>query len=196
MTGQGNSPGQSAPRRHPMPGSAYAANANLVLLSHVGPVGVALAVRLLEAGHAVFGRDVIEGCQRPFQSAGGIVSSGASQTSNVAWSIECHERPGVRPEILSWLTEHRYGYGRPRLELGGARQSVEGFGVSAGTLNIRAGRDRRQSASLQVTLDVNPRGLQLVVRGERPLFEAALPLLTVLADRVLYAGNDQRPLPA
>ncbi len=161
-----------------------------VLLSGVGPVGLALATRLLNAGYAVIGQDVAPDCLHQFQFAGGTMTGDRLQRGDVAWVIECHERPSVRPDILARLTGQHRGYGRPRLELSGSGRLIESKGdTTVGALILRSDVEHLSTVGLQVALDVTLRGLQLVVRGERALFEAALPLLTVLADRVLYAGS-------
>ena len=161
-----------------------------ILLNNVGQVGMALATRLLEAGYTVLGREIAEDCLRQFETAGGTIANSDDQCGDVAWEIECHERPGVRPEVLARLTEQHRGYGRPRLELSGPGRVIESGGDGAvGTLTVCSGVEHASSDGLQVALDVSPRGLRLIVRGERTLFEAGLPLLTVLADRVLYAGS-------
>lgn len=171
--------GRSAPPRH------------VVVLENIDAVGMALALSLLEAGYEVVGRNVAPNCVEEFQAAGGITAANGGQTARVAWSIECHQRPGVHPETLSRLVARRQGFGRPRLELSGLGRVAKGAAQDrVATLAIRSGRepDTAIDSILHVALDVSPRGLHLVVHGERPLFEAALPILTVLADRVLYAG--------
>lgn len=183
-TAYGMTPRWSAPSAQPR------STAHGVLLSHIGQVGMALAVRLLDAGYTVVGREIAEGRVREFKRAGGTIANGDDRPGGMAWEIECHERPGVRPEVLARLTEQHRGYGRPRLELSGPGRAVESGGDgTVGTLTVRSGVEHASTDGLQVALDVNPRGLQLVVRGERALFEAGLPLLIVLADRVLYAGS-------
>ncbi len=159
-----------------------------VLLNNVGQVGMVLATRLLEAGYIVVGREIAEECLRQFQIAGGTIANGDDQHGDVAWRIECHERPGVRPEVLTRLSGQHRGYGRPRLELSGMGRANESRGA-VGALTVCSGAEHASSTGLQVVLDVSPRGLQFIVRGERTLFEATLSLLTVLADRVLYAGS-------
>lgn len=162
-----------------------------VLLNNVGRIGMVLAGRLLEAGYTVVGREIAEDCLRQFQIAGGTITNSDDRYGDVVWKIECYERPGVRTEVLARLTERRRGYGRPRLELSGpGRRAVESRSDgTVGALTVRSGVEDASSKVLEVALDVSPRGLQLVVRGGRTLFEAGLPLLTVLADRVLYAGS-------
>lgn len=182
-TAYGTTPRWSMPTVRPRSGTLR------VMLDNVGQIGLALAARLLEAGYEVVGRKVSEEYLRQFQTAGGAIASDVR--GDVTWVIECHERPGTRPEMLARLTEQHRGYGRPRLELSGPGRAIEREGdTTVGKLVVRSGAERAAADGLQVALDVNPRGLQLVVRGERTLFEAALPLLTVLADRVLYAGSE------
>lgn len=183
-TAYGMTPRWSEPAAQPR------STAHGVLLNNVGQVGMALATRLLEAGYTVVGRKIAEDCLRPFQRAGGTVANDDDRHGAVAWEIECHERPGVRPEVLARLTEQGRGYGRPRLELSGPGRVIEsGSDGTVGSLIVCSGVEDASSDGLQVAIDVSPRGMQLIVRGERTLFEAGLPLLTVLADRVLYAGS-------
>lgn len=163
---------------------------HLVVVENVESVGLALALSLLRAGYGVLGSNVSDTCLAEFQAAGGAPVTTAPDEREIAWSIECHEKPGVRPEILSRLSSARPEHGRARLELSGSNRSLEGYSRDAvATLAIVPGQN--METALHVALDVNPKGLQLIVRGERSLFEAALPVLTVLADRVLYAGPGQ-----
>lgn len=184
-TAYGSTPRWSVPAARPGGG------ARRVVLEHVEQIGLVLAARLLGAGYEVVGRDIAENCLRQFQLAGGVIASDDDQRGDAAWVVECRERPGTQPEVLARLSEQHRGYGRPRLELSGPGRVVEREGdATVGKLVVRSGAEQTSAGGLLVVLDLNPRGLQLVVHGERTLFEAALPLLTVLADRVLYAGSE------
>lgn len=161
---------------------------HLVMLENIEPVGLALALSLLRSGYGVLGGNVSAACLTAFEAAGGTPV--AATKDDVAWSIQCHETRGIRPETLSRLSSARNEYGRPRLELSGPNRGVGGHPRDAvATLEIGPGRNPK--TALHVALDVSSKGVQLVVRGERSLFESALPVLTVLADRVLYAGSEQ-----
>lgn len=161
-----------------------------VVVTHIDPIGLRLAVSLLQSGYVVYGRDVSVSCRPAFEAAGGRqLESDASELER-AWFIECWGQSEPRPETLAMLNVGRSGYGRARLELTGSQHMPDGAAErSVAVLQIRA--PGQVAAMLRVVLGVSPRGPELSVQGDRRLFEDALPLLTALADRVLYAGSER-----
>ena len=164
----------------------------LVILEHVDVIGVRLAISLMRAGYRVLGADVSPQCRETFESAGGTILSG-DMPDKVAWRIECREQSNPRPEVLSRIAAGRSAFGRPRLELTGAHRG-ENTSRKQSIASLLVVPFDEQDSTLTVDLGVTARGPELTVRGERPLFEKALPLLTALSDRVLYnASTRDRP---
>ena len=175
--GTGSSPGGAWMRRTSYP----------VILSHVDGVGLRVAVCLLAAGYVVFGEDVSPEALPGFEAAGGRLSAGGVSGSDAFWSIDCIARNGLRPEALAMMTSVRSGSGRPRVEITGSHSDTGARGTDAvATLTLRP--PGGSHGELNVEVGVRPLGPELTVQGGHTLFEAALPLLTALADRVLYAG--------
>lgn len=172
------------PRRRP----------GVVFFEEVSPVGLVLALSLLDTGYRVLARRVDALCLSEFRAAGGQLVSSTGARPDSDWMLDCHEEPGVRTDMLTRLASPRFEHGRPRLELGRSARLLERHaGDRVATLVLRHGRDAHNA--MRVALELTPRGIQLVVHGQRPLFEEALSLLTVLAERVVYAGTDTSPVP-
>lgn len=164
----------------------------LVILKNIDAIGVRLAISLLEAGYRVLGVNVSAECREAFERGGGLILTG-DMPGNVTWIIECRTQSNPNPEVLSRIAAGRSAYGRPRVELTGAQRSQEGSRERAvASLAVKPFDD--PGSALRVDLGVTLRGPELSVRGERSLFEKALPLLTALSDRVLYnaSGRDQQ----
>lgn len=161
-----------------------------VVVTHIDAIGLRLAVSLLESGYVVYGRDVSVSCRLAFESAGGRQLECNAFEHARAWSIECRGQSDPGPETMAMLNAGRSGYRRARLELTGWQHMPDDAAErSVAVLQVRA--PGQSEAMLRVVLGVSPRGPELSVQGERSLFEDALPLLTALADRVLYAGPDR-----
>jgi hypothetical protein len=158
-----------------------------VVLSNVDAVGLRVAVCLLAAGYAVFGKDISPEALPGFEAAGGRLLAGGGAGSDACWSIVCRANDGLRPEALAMMASTRSGSGRPRVEITGSQSATAARGTDAvATLTLRPPGGAH--AELNVVVAVRPRGPELTVQGGHMLFEEALPLLTALADRVLYAG--------
>lgn len=161
-----------------------------LVLNGCGTIGLHLATVLLEAGYTVYGMNVADCCQQAFLRAGGqLMTCGRRTLRSAAWIIECAEQEHPAPEVVSRIGAFRSGYGRPRVELAGTHRSPHGQPAPAiAELTLRLASV--PGASLAVELGVSYRGPELTVRGDRPLFERALPLLTTIADRVVYTATD------
>lgn len=160
-----------------------------VILKHVDAVGVRLAISLLRAGYRVLGVDVAARCREDFEAAGGLVLAGDAPES-IAWVIECREQSNLRPDVLSRIAAGSAAFGRPRLEITSALRT-EGTDREHSIASLVVVPFDGSEATLSVNLGVTARGPELIVRGERPLFEKALPLLTALSDRVLYSASSR-----
>lgn len=161
----------------------------LVVLDHVDLVGLHLAVCLLEAGYRVVGVNVADRCRPALEQSGAIVME--NRVPDVtAWLLECHEQENPRPEVLARTFAGRAASRRPRLELtGDQRRSVPDSAMQPLVSIILRPPGARES-SLHVVLALTSRGPELTVRGERSLFERALPLLTSVVNRVVYTATD------
>jgi hypothetical protein len=158
-----------------------------VVLSHVDGVGLRVAACLLAAGYAVFGEDVSAEALPGFEAAGGRLLADEAAGSDAFWSIDCQAKDGLHPEALAMMASVRSGSGRPRVEITGSQSDMGARGTDpVATLTLRPPGDSH--AELSVVVGVRSRGPELTVQGGHTLFEEALPLLTALADRVLYAG--------
>jgi hypothetical protein len=163
-----------------------------VVIHEVDRVAVRLTSRLSEAGYIVFGEHIPENRRSDFIAAGGEQLEGEMQSSDPFWAIECLEHDDVLPETLAKIASRSRAYGRPRLELMSANSAPDERADSVvATLAIAASRD--PDVVLRVELRVSSRGPQLLVQGNHSLFEETLPMLTVLSDRVLYAGLAHDP---
>lgn len=172
------------------PASSGQHSRSAVVMTHVDAIGLRLVVSLLQSGYVVYSRDVSASFRPAFEAAGGrLLESGVPEQER-AWSIECRGQSDPGPETLSMLNAGRSSYGRARLELTGSQHMPDDAAErSVAVLQVRA--PGQTEATLRVVLGVSPRGPELSVQGERRLFEDALPLLTALADRVLYAGSER-----
>lgn len=157
-----------------------------VVFKRVNPVVVRLARRLAAAGYPVFSQHVSAACGDEFVAAGGGLFAAVADKTNPTWVVDCRERAGLAPEALSRMTSS-LAVGRPRVEWMGAVRELDvrpDRAVATLTVAVSSAPEN----VLNVDLHVNQRGPWLLVHGARARFEAALPMLTVLADRVLYAG--------
>ena len=165
----------------------------LVVLDHVDLVGLHLAICLLEAGYRVAGVNVADRCRPALEQCGAMVLDSRSPDS-AAWLLECHEQENPHPDVLARTFAGRAVARRPRLELTGDQRRSTPDSAMQPLASITLRPPGARETSLHVVLALTSRGPELTVRGERALFERALPLLTALADRVLYSpASDDFP---
>lgn len=159
----------------------------IVVLERVdATVGLQLAERLLAGGYSVVSRTVASECQAVFERSGGRLLAGSDLSPGEGWVIDHEELVEPRMDIVVSMLPHGLEGRRPRVEVGSDRGA--GSATERRTLAMLwihpAGATEEV---LEVRLVAGRGGGGLTVSGDRRLFEHALPLLTTLSDRVLYA---------
>ncbi len=163
-------------------------SAATVVVNRIDVVGLRLAIRLLDAGYRVLGRQVSNQWRQQFEAAGGEVLDQMQELPDTAWFIASTATADPRPEQLAGLLTVAPSRWRPRVALLGGTSALED--VQRRTVTTVQVRSGSQSAnSLTVYLAVGRHGTELGVSGDQVLFERALPLLTALSDQVLFASG-------
>lgn len=157
-----------------------------IVVNRVDVIGLRLSIRLLDAGYRVLGLQVSDRWRKQFEASGGRVPDRKPEYQDATWLVTLPATADPRPEQLAGLLSVAPTRSRPRVALlGGAAALDDLQRRTVSTIQIRAGS--QSSAALTVHLAVGRHGTELGVLGDQDLFEQALPLLTALSDRVLFA---------
>lgn len=161
--------------------------ASTVVVNRVDVIGLRLSIRLLDAGYRVLGLQVSDRWRQQFEASGGRVPD-RKQEHQATWLVTLPATADPRPDQLAGLLSVAPTRSRPRVALlGGAAALDDLQRRTVSTIQIRAGS--QSSGVLTVLLAVGRHGTELGVLGDQELFEQALPLLTALSDRVLFAPD-------
>jgi hypothetical protein len=159
-----------------------------VVVNRIDIVGLRLAIRLIDAGYRVLGVQVLPQCREEFATAGGRIVEHNPAAVEADWVVTLPHTGNPRPEDLAGLLAVAPTRWRPRVSLLGGAGALEDLHQRAvATLRISPGFDLE--SDLTVHLAVGRLGTELGVSGDQDLFERALPLLTALSDRVLFASG-------
>lgn len=169
-------------------GSTSGSSPATVVVNRVDVIGLRLAIRLLEAGYRVLGLQVASQCRQPFEEAGGKEIDRLQEPPNTVWIIASTATAELRPEQLAGLFAIAPARRSPRVQLLGGASGFEDLQRrTVSTMQIRPGS--QSGNALTIHLAVGRHGTELGVSGDQDLFEQALPLLTALSDRVVFASG-------